>query len=175
MSYQTSQIDIKQNMFSYQNNYSFRFSDLNQIDEDPDRSNYFYNFDPLFETLNVLLLKTDDKPLATVEALILEGVWQNKIYSEIASENNYSSNYISNVAAPKLFKKLSKLIEDRITKKNCRSLMTKYFVENLSSDLKSYLLKTQETRAKDNLNSHQRQKKTNHSFLKATIFSACII
>ena len=175
MSYQTSQIDIKQNMFSYQKNYSFNFSDLNQIEEAADRSNYFDNFALLFETLNVLLLKTDNKPLATVETLILEGVWQNKIYSEIASENNYSSNYITNVAAPKLFKKLSKLMEDRITKKNCRSLITKYFVENLSSDLKSHLFKTQETRSEDDLSSYKMPRKTNHSFSNEAIFSACII
>lgn len=90
-------------------------------------------FELAIHILDVLLREKHERSLSTVEKLLLEGIWQHKTYSEIAKENNYSSDYFSNVAAPKLLKQLSKLVRCRVTKKNCQLLVTKYianFIED---------------------------------------------
>lgn len=86
-------------------------------------------FERVVDNLNILFLDRFNRSLNTVESSILKGIWQRKTYSEIARESNYSSDYFTNVAAPKLLKQLSKLIGSRITKKSCRALVTKYITE----------------------------------------------
>lgn len=105
------------------------------------------NFKLVANTLDVLFLKTYNRPLSTVESLILKGVWQRKTYSEMAQESNYSSDYFSNVAAPKLLKQLSKLVKYRVTKKNCRLIVTKYIMESLDNNSKDYGFKREKNRA----------------------------
>ena len=134
LSNQSSKTDINHNISNYQEDPSCDFSDTNRIEETIDRSVYFLSFELAIDTLDILFLNMYDKAPSTVEVLILKGIWQNKTYSEIATENNYSSDYFTNVAAPKLFKKLSKLIQRRITKKNCRFLVAKHILEKLSAN-----------------------------------------
>ena len=85
-------------------------------------------FGLVIDTLDILFLEKYARPLNTVEELLLKGIWQRKTYSEIATENNYSSDYFSNVAAPKLFKQLSELVRYRVNKKNCRSILTSHII-----------------------------------------------
>lgn len=114
------------------------FSDLDKSIKAVDSSTYAFDLEQIIDTLDFQFLETYNRSLITVEVLLLEGIWQNKTYSEIAAENNYSSTYLTNVAAPKLLKKLSKLIEYRITKKSCRSRLTKYIREHTPSKFKSH-------------------------------------
>ncbi len=44
-------------------------------------------------------------------------------YGEIGQKEDYSPAYLTNVAAPKLYKKLSKLLGKNVTKKTCRLLI----------------------------------------------------
>ena len=131
------------------------------------------NFDWLIERLSILFLDRYSQSLSNVEILILEGIWQRKTYSEIACESNYSPDYFTNVAAPKLLKKLSTLVGSRITKKSCRSLLTNYLVENtfarspnLASEAVSYSCKSSRTEQITFLNS---------SFLQDAIYLAKVI
>lgn len=60
------------------------------------------------------------------ERMILRGIWQYRTYKQIAMEGEYSPTYFTNVVAPELFKRLSKLIGKRVTKKTCRTLLEAY-------------------------------------------------
>ena len=44
----------------------------------------------------------------------------------MGNREDYSSGYLTNVAAPKLYKKLSLLLDRNVTKKNCRTLLKSY-------------------------------------------------
>lgn len=119
---QLNKLKLNCSNFNYQKNLSLDFLYTNQPATAVD-------FELIINALDILFLEKYDRPLSAVEGLLLEGIWQTKTYSEIAKENNYSSDYFSNVAAPRLLKQLSKLLECRINKKNCRSIITKYIME----------------------------------------------
>ncbi|HBB33864.1 MAG TPA: serine/threonine protein kinase [Cyanobacteria bacterium UBA8803] len=84
------------------------------------------NLDALLEILNRKLLETQNRPLNTVEILILRGIWQYQTYSQMAQVGGYSPGYLTNVVAPELCRRLSELIGQRVTKKNCRVMLESY-------------------------------------------------
>lgn len=84
------------------------------------------NLDFVLETVNRKLIENQHPPLNFVEERILRGIWEYETYNEIAEESRYSSGYLTNVAAPDLRKRLSLLLNQRVTKKNCRALLEAY-------------------------------------------------
>jgi hypothetical protein len=71
-------------------------------------------------------MQSQNRPLNSAEILILGGIWQYQTYSQIAQDAGYSPGYFTNVVAPELLRRLSKLIGQRVTKKNCRELLSSY-------------------------------------------------
>jgi hypothetical protein len=86
------------------------------------------NVDPLFESLNRELTASQSRPLNPAETLLLRGIWQYQTYNQIAEEVGYSPGYLTNVVAPELLHRLSNLIGQRLTKKNCRILLEAYTI-----------------------------------------------
>ncbi len=80
-------------------------------------------FDSLLNLLEQQFIELDESPLNVVEGLLLKGILEDLSYSEIGQKEGYSPAYLTNVAAPKLYKKLSKLFGKNVTKKNCRLLI----------------------------------------------------
>ncbi|NES89756.1 MAG: serine/threonine protein kinase [Okeania sp. SIO2B9] len=76
--------------------------------------------DFVLETINRKLLETKNPPLNTAEIMLIRGIWDNKTYNIVAEEAGYSSGYLSSVVAPDLFRRISDIIGQRVTKKNCR-------------------------------------------------------
>ena len=83
-------------------------------------------FDSLLNLLDKQLIEINECSLNTVENLLLKGILEDLSYSEIGQQEDYSPAYLTNVAAPKLYKKLSKLLGENVTKKNCRTLLESY-------------------------------------------------
>ena len=81
------------------------------------------NFELVIRQINQQFMAINENSASDVEILILQGIWENLSYGAIAHQNDYSPEYLANVAAPKLYKKLSKLLNQKVTKKNCRSLL----------------------------------------------------
>ena len=84
------------------------------------------NLEPIIDVVNHKLMQSQNRPLNSTEILIIKGIWQYKTYNQIAQDAGYSPGYFTNVVAPELFRRLSKLINQRVTKKNCRELLTSY-------------------------------------------------
>ncbi|NEO57110.1 MAG: serine/threonine protein kinase [Okeania sp. SIO3B5] len=76
--------------------------------------------DFVLETINRKLLETNNHPLNTAAIMLLQGIWNNKTYNIVAQEAGYSYSYLSSVVAPELFRRISDIIGQRVTKKNCR-------------------------------------------------------
>ncbi|WP_204106760.1 MULTISPECIES: AAA-like domain-containing protein [Spirulina sp. CCY15215] len=95
------------------------------------------DIDSLIEILNHKLIASQIRCLNTTEILLLRGIWQYKTYIEIAQEEDYSKGYISNVVAPGLCRRLSDLIGDRVTKKNCRVILENYITTEIKLDSSS--------------------------------------
>lgn len=84
------------------------------------------NLDRLLEIIDLRLVNNQDRPLNSTQVTILRGIWQYKTYNQIAMEADYSPGYFTTVVAPELYQRLSKLIGQRVTKKNCRLLLESY-------------------------------------------------
>lgn len=128
----SNKVNNSQDSPDYRRRFDICISQIKQESKTVGLSANVLSLEQIIDTLNIDFLEMYDRPLITVEILLLEGIWQNKTYGEIALENNYSSTYLTNVAAPKLFKRLSQLLKCRITKKNCCSKLAKYILENTS-------------------------------------------
>ena len=94
-------------------------------------------FDSLLNLLDKQFIEIDEYPLNAVERLLLKGILEDLSYGEIGHKEDYSSAYLTNVAAPKLYKKLSKLFGKNVTKKNCR-LLIESKIESKPSILPTY-------------------------------------
>lgn len=84
------------------------------------------NFDIWCDRLNRELIAHQQRPLSSTETLLLRGIWQYQTYSQIAEEIGYSPGYLTNVVAPDLLHRLSDLVGQRLTKKNCRLILEEY-------------------------------------------------
>lgn len=91
------------------------------------------NVDTILESLNRVLTDNYNRPLNPAEVLLLRGIWQCQTYSQIAEEVGYSPGYLTNVVAPTLLHRLSDLIGERLTKKNCRILLETYITSLLQA------------------------------------------
>ncbi|RUR80212.1 AAA-like domain-containing protein [Chlorogloeopsis fritschii PCC 9212] len=90
------------------------------------------NLDSLLEVINSKLVESQNRPLNATEVLVLQGIWQYQTYNQIAQKEGYSPGYFTNVVAPELWQRLSKLIGKRVTKKNCRALLESYAAQSTS-------------------------------------------
>lgn len=90
---------------------------------------------PLIDTINKTLFESQGHILNNAEITILKGIWKSQIYSQIAKENSYSSDYLANVVAPELYKRLSELFGQRVTKKNCQVLIENYVENQISLEM----------------------------------------
>jgi AAA-like domain len=95
------------------------------------------NLDSLIEIVNCKLIESQNRPFNSTEVLIFRGIWQYQTYGKIAEDGGYSAGYLTNVVAPELFQRLSNLIGQRITKKNCRMLLESYAVVQTASVMKA--------------------------------------
>ncbi|HEY9771743.1 MAG TPA: AAA-like domain-containing protein [Coleofasciculaceae cyanobacterium] len=84
------------------------------------------NLDHLLEIVDRQLVNNQDRPLNSTQIMILRGIWQYKTYNQMAMEADYSPGYFTTVVAPELYQRLSNLIGQRVTKKNCRLLLESY-------------------------------------------------
>ena len=94
-------------------------------------------FDSLLNLLDQQFIEIDESPLNAAERLLLKGILKDLSYAQISRKEGYSPAYLTNVAAPKLYKKLSKLFGKNVTKKNCR-LLIESKIEVKSSILPTY-------------------------------------
>lgn len=70
-----------------------------------------------------LLLKATGKHLSDIETSVLLGAWQGKSYGAIAEELGYTIEYINSDVGYTLWTKLSKALEEKVTKRNFRGAL----------------------------------------------------
>ena len=91
------------------------------------------NLDYILATINRQLIDSQNRPLNSTEIIILRGIWQYQTYTQIAIEAGYSPGYFTTVVAPELYQRLSKIVGQRVTKKNCRKLLELYIGKETSA------------------------------------------
>ncbi len=75
------------------------------------------------EVADLALFKTTGKYLSDIEIKVLEASSQEKTYDEMAINYGYSSEYLNKDIGNKLWHKLSKALEEKVTKKNFKAAL----------------------------------------------------
>ena len=94
------------------------------------------NTDEILEFIeNVIYLNTGEH-LNDTQKTILEESWNKtkKTYEQIASELGYSANYIKQGVGPKLWRLLSKVFEEKVTKTNLHSVVYRWIRSKISQE-----------------------------------------
>lgn len=76
------------------------------------------------EFCNSLLQENNYKPLSNLETDIFRGAWNNLTYEKIADKIGYNNvDYLKRDVGYKLWQKLSKVLLQKVTKKNCKAII----------------------------------------------------
>lgn len=89
----------------------------------------------IVKTINDLVLAKTGRQLKEVENLVLQGAWSAKTYEQIAEDCKYSLGYIKQAAAPRLWKLLSEVLEENISKTNFRMAIERQWGKQLGTPL----------------------------------------
>ena len=85
------------------------------------------NLQEIIDELNRQLLDRENRCFSSTEIIVLNGIWENKTYGEMAKDKGYSKDYFANVVAPELFRTILVLVGGKkVTKKNCRAILEKF-------------------------------------------------
>lgn len=83
-----------------------------------------------------LVLEKTGKHLNTLERTVLEAVWNNQKYNEIADEYHCSEANVKRVAG-NLWKLISEKIDEKVDKKNFRATMERFYISNSKNFVQS--------------------------------------
>ena len=81
------------------------------------------------EALDIVEVALDYQALNKVQELVFRQSWEGSSYIEIAKSNGYEPDYIKDAGA-KLWKLLSKGLEEKVKKDNLKSVMKRYLRRN---------------------------------------------
>ncbi|MEM7062041.1 MAG: NB-ARC domain-containing protein [Cyanobacteria bacterium P01_B01_bin.77] len=82
-----------------------------------------FTFDQALAVANTAMTNRMQCQLSDVETLLLRGAWQGMTYEEIADESAYSASYLRRNVGPKLWKTLSKALEQPVSKTSFREAL----------------------------------------------------
>ncbi len=88
------------------------------------------NFETVTNNVNQSVLSHVGRSLKPVELLVLQGAWQAKTYEQMAEECQYSLAYIKQVTGPRLWKLLSQVYGQKVSKTNVRVLLERHYSES---------------------------------------------
>jgi hypothetical protein len=104
------------------------------------------NWDEIVEVLDKKIFSQTQRHLKTVENIVLQGAWQGKTYEQMEKTCQYSLSYLKQAAGPKLWKLLSEIFQEDISKTNFRVVLERQWEKQqlsnsqLSSQFQSKLL-----------------------------------
>jgi AAA-like domain len=84
------------------------------------------DFEATLKFTETLVYEKTGERLNDLQRVLLREVWQTtkKTYEQIAAEHNYSSNYVQQGVAPKLWRLLSQAMGQKVTKVNIQTVLT---------------------------------------------------
>jgi hypothetical protein len=92
-----------------------------------------FEVDHAVEVANQAVTAAHGRPLSDVEILVLKGAWERDSYDQIAARNQYSTSYISQDIAPKLWKLLSDAIGIKVKKNSLKEPLKRYWEQQSRS------------------------------------------
>ncbi|MCM1981315.1 NB-ARC domain-containing protein [Lyngbya confervoides] len=81
------------------------------------------HLDELIGVVDTLVSRKTHKHLRDIDVAVLRGAWAGQKYEEIAEDYNYTCQYLKKDVGPKLWRLLSQVLEEKVSKKNFRSAL----------------------------------------------------
>ena len=78
------------------------------------------NWDEVVKKIDTEVFNQTNRHLKEVESIVLHGAWQGKTYEQMEQTCQYSLSYLRQAAGPRLWKLLSEVLKEHITKSNFR-------------------------------------------------------
>ncbi|MBD2499992.1 AAA-like domain-containing protein [Anabaena azotica] len=86
-----------------------------------------FNLDEAIKTVNQVVFIKEKRKLTDVEILVFKGAWHRQEYDQIAAQNQYTTSYISQDVAPKLWKLLTDSLGEKVKKSNFKEALKRYW------------------------------------------------
>ena len=80
-------------------------------------------FEEAIETADKAVFAQTGKHLNEAEMKVIEGAWQSKEYSQMAEDCGYSVSYLKRDIGPRLWKLLSEVLGEEVSKRNLRAAL----------------------------------------------------
>jgi hypothetical protein len=82
-----------------------------------------FNLNEAIKIANQAVLAKFYRSLTDVEIIVLKGAWEREEYDQIAAKNQYTTSYISQDIAPKLWKLLTEALGEKVKKSNFKEAL----------------------------------------------------
>lgn len=92
------------------------------------------DLDRLIEFIDSQVYAKTQRHLKDVEVLILQGSWQKQNYDEIALCHNYTPQYLRQDVGPKLWRRLSTVLGERVSKTSFQAAIERHWRAKLAED-----------------------------------------
>lgn len=90
------------------------------------------NIEQLLAFIDREVFAKTQKHLKDIEVLLLRGAYQDLSYDKISEENSYTANYLRQDVGPELWKLLSEVFGEKVSKKNFKWLVEQKFRSSIA-------------------------------------------
>ena len=84
------------------------------------------NWDEIVRVIDTEVFNKTQRHLKEVEKIVLHGAWQGKTYEQMEATCQYSLSYLKQAAGPRLWKLLSEVLSEDISKTNFRVVLERW-------------------------------------------------
>lgn len=85
--------------------------------------------DPILEAANAALYTCEERYLSDVETAIVVGAIADQTYEQIAENSGYSINYLKRDIGPKLWRRLSRALGEKVSKTNFQQALQRHHTD----------------------------------------------
>lgn len=96
------------------------------------------DFEEAFQALDATVVTKKQRHLKDIEVAILRGSWQGQKYHEIAQAHGYTTEYLKQDVGFKLWKLLSEILGEKVSKTNFRAALARQSLFAHSKITKAY-------------------------------------
>jgi len=94
-----------------------------------------FNLDEAIKIANQVVFIKANRNLTDVEILVFKGAWHRQEYDQIAAQNQYTTSYISQDVAPKLWILLTEALGEKVKKSNFKKALKRHWEKQIASGL----------------------------------------
>ncbi len=102
------------------------------------------NWEQALKLVNEKVFAQINRRLGNVESAILRGAWQGQTYKQIADVFGYSTSYFTRDVGPKLWKLLSQVLGETVSKTNFRAALERQWQQKIGNSTYKHLNQVQQ-------------------------------